>query len=274
MSPSPIRYRQGTNRDIIEADLFHLRAQNSGFVRKESRRYSISPINTDNDNDEKQKMTPKRRWWRVGGNHANKSGLHFFRKPKLSQLLIPGRRSWWPDGKAPLVPLVSSPTNTECTSVSGIMSDDDNEERKSNKPNRKNTTKPKNKKGKKQHIFFSPTKELLIDEVPSEDCDAKQKRYRKKHQWKFWLPKEKRNMLTYDEDGSTRDDMHTNNGVNKIKKKALSTRDIPEKDEEDRKPGRNDKKKEYEKEMKKRIVEAVTAASVSTIGVVAAIILL
>ena len=223
-------------------------------------------------------MTPKRRWWRVGGNHANKSGLHFFfRKPKLSQLLIPGRRSWWPDGKAPLVPLVSSPTNTECTSVSGIMSDDDNEERKSNKPNRKNTTKPKNKKGKKQHIFFSPTKELLIDEVPSEDCDAKQKRYRKKHQWKFWLPKEKRNMLTYDEDGSTRDDMHnmhTNNGVNKIKKKALSTRDITEKDEEDRKPGRNDKKKEYEKELKKRIVEAVTAASVSTIGVVVAIILL
>ena len=273
MSPSPIRYRQGTNRDIIEADLFHLRAQNSGFVRKESRRYSISPINTDNDNDEKQKMTPKRRWWRVGGNHANKSGLHFFRKPKLSQLLIPGRRSWWPDGKAPLVPLVSSPTNTECTSMSDD-DDDNDDERKSNKPNRKNTTKPKNKKGKKQHIFFSPTKELLIDEVPSEDCDAKQKRYRKKHQWKFWLPKEKRNMLTYDEDGSTRDDMHTNNGVNKIKKKALSTRDIPEKDEEDRKPGRNDKKKEYEKELKKRIVEAVTAASVSTIGVVVAIILL
>lgn len=222
-------------------------------------------------------MTPKRRWWRVGGNHANKSGLHFFRKPKLSQLLIPGRRSWWPDGKAPLVPLVSSPTNTECTSMSDD-DDDNDDERKSNKPNRKNTTKPKNKKGKKQHIFFSPTKELLIDEVPSKDGDAKQKRrQRKKHQWKFWLPKEKRNMLTYDEDGSTRDDMHnmhTNNGVNKIKKKALSTRDITEKDEEDRKPGRNDKKKEYEKELKKRIVEAVTAASVSTIGVVAAIILL
>ena len=100
------------------------------------------------------------------------------------------------------------------------------------------------------------------------------RRKKKKNHWKFWLPKEKRMMILNDDNTTVCTDSYQNlaeddgidNSSQHIPDSPLTTEgEIKYEDIDGKQRG---------KKKKNRIAEIVTAASVSSLGIAAAIILL
>ena len=272
-TPSP----RGCQREAIDADLFNLRAR-GGFVRSESRRLLTLTSPPPRHSDDQ--ITHKRRKWRRRQG-CEKSLVEKFRdaarRAKISELRLLGRRSWWPDGsRKSLV----SPTTTNiilCPSSDDIHSVSCNSRKEPihSKTITKNVQRDiRRKKEKKNHHwkFLLPEEQrIMIDKQSTffdDKCDTRRK---KKNHWKFWLPKEKRMMILNDDNTTVCTDSYPNlaedDGIDNshIRDSPLTTVGEIKNEDVDGKIG---------KKKKNRIAEIVTAASVSSLGIAAAIILL
>jgi len=280
-TPSPVKYSTTptTNREIIETDLSNLRTRNHGFVRSESLRLT-PPL--DSKKDDVQYCRHKHKWRRRRRRECDNNGgnnlIEKFEaaiKTRVLELRLIGKRSWWPK---PIMWSKSKHINTSRHAINMHQTSTDNHAHRK-------------KKIVKQHSMHMEgvqytTKELIkkFDKCDSSSILVVQKQSKKKIKWKFWIQKEKRTMKPDEEDDGTTIADDTRDDMDQIIDDT-TTRDGPSKEGEEEKLesiiSRLEKElrqmrvgKDQGKKTKKRIAEIMAGATVSTLGVVVAIILL
>ena len=278
-TPSPVKYSTTptTNRETIETDLSNLRTRKSGFVRSESLRLT-KPLN--DKKDDVQYCRHKHKWRRRRRRECDENGgnnlIEKFEaviKTRVLELRLIGRRSWWPKhvwSKSKHINTPRHAINMHQTSTSDNV-------------NSNNTIESKQQSLNVEGKQYT-TKELIkrFDKCDSSSILVVQKQSKKKIMWKFWIQKEKR-IKSDKDDGTTiaddtRDDIDQSTD-------DMTSRDSPSKDREEEDLERIISRLEKElsqmrvgkdkgKKTKKRIAEIMAGATVSTLGVVVAIILL
>ena len=277
-TPSPVKYQSPTaNREAIETDLSNLRTRNHGFVRKESLRLTPPLDSKKDDVQYRHKNRWRRRRRRECDNNGGNNLIEKFEaaiKTRVLELRLIGRRSWWPQHMWSKSKHIN--TSRHAINMHQKLTSD-------------NVNSNKRIVSKRQSMNIEgaqyTTKELI---KRFDKCDSSilvvQKQSKKKIKWKFWIQKEKRTMKP-DEDDETTIVVDTRDDMDQIIDDVDTTRDGPSKEGEEENLesiiSRLEKEirqmrvgKDKGKKTKKRIAEIMAGATVSTLGVVVAIILL
>ena len=280
-TPSPVKYSTTptTNRETIETDLSNLRTRNSGFVRSESLRLT-PPL--DSKKDDVQYCRHKHKWRRRRRRECDDNGgnnlIEKFEaviKTRVLELRLIGRRSWWPKpvwSKSKHINTPRHAINMHQTSTSDNVNSNKtivSKQQSMNIEGKQFTTKELIKR------FDKCDSSILVVQKQSKNKN-------KKIKWKFWIPKEK--IIKPDEDDGTTITDDTRDDMDQIIDDT-TTRDGPSKEGEEENLesiiSRLEKElsqmrvgKDKGKKTKKKIAEILAGATVSTLGVVVAIILL
>eukprot|EP00571_Detonula_confervacea_P000019 CAMPEP_0172324194 /NCGR_PEP_ID=MMETSP1058-20130122/50697_1 /TAXON_ID=83371 /ORGANISM="Detonula confervacea, Strain CCMP 353" /LENGTH=276 /DNA_ID=CAMNT_0013040397 /DNA_START=203 /DNA_END=1033 /DNA_ORIENTATION=+ len=257
LPPNPHRKCRRTSRATIEAELFNLRSRRNGFVRSESLR--LSPRSDDAHDDERiiHDRSRGRRWRRKRCDNGERNLIEKIRevarRAKVMELRLVGRRSWWPqfDGKRSKVAMLPSPTKT-CTGTVNGSTKKENKETKSTK-GRLLVNFPA--KRKQSSFNFD---QLISDPTTKVSHIQSGKRKNPLRFWKF-----KENMTTLCESDDTECSKVIPSPTLDNTPTAIEPGEKPEQEK-----GADGKKK-------RNIIPAIaTAASVSSLGIAVAIILL
>ena len=294
------RKRRKSRQAIIEEELWQLRLRT--FVKSESLRLntSLSPrsqltFDESDDGGGEGGTDMKNRQWR-GSNKRHNGKNNFIEKmrdaarnARVFQLRIAGRRSWWPASSGPTVSAI--PLSSSTITV-GARQNDNRGVLKCCNDDRGTSCKQK-KKDKRELVALTNSIDKLLLETDSMNrnqiMSMTEKRHKQegtknatnkknKFEWKFWKKTGKAN--DFDEttsiDGDTVQSSITNtaNNKNNNTNSGNNNKDNILLDDDSAIMEIAEKIDTEEKKIKQKIVAAVATTSVSSLGVVLAIILL